>query len=286
MSRNCRSRIKCLACKGQHHVAICPNKSCPRAEDSTPSSGFETTTTLNPEASPYNPPTTSTLWTSLGNTGYCIQSRLPLEDAESSNCDGHRQPEVLHYRVREQLALTTAGERCLTIATFGATQGGRRVYKYVKVGLKLKSGLSQTLTLFSVPTICEPLTCHPLVDCREAYPHLSGLEFADELEDGQELHVDILVGSDCYWDLITGRIQRGSDGPVAIDTKLRWVLSGPISIPGNTDASLNLMTHALLGNSQHSEEQTLDETMKSFWELESFGIPATDRSLYDEFRDS
>ena len=164
----------------------------------------------------------------------------------------------------------------MTIMTFGATQGGKRVCEYVQVGFKLKKGQSQILTLFSVPTICEPLTCHPLVDCRDAYPHLSGLEFVDEPEDGQELHVDILVGSDHYWDLITGRVQSGSDGPVAIDTKFGWVLSGPISIPGHTDTSLNLMLHTLLGNSQHSEEQTLNETMKSFWELESFGIPDTD----------
>ena len=66
VSRDCRSRIKCLSCKGQHHVAICPNKSNPRAEESNTSSGSETTTTLNPEAAPYDPPTTRTLWTYSG----------------------------------------------------------------------------------------------------------------------------------------------------------------------------------------------------------------------------
>ena len=43
------------------------------------------------------------------------------------------------------------------------------------------------------------------------------------------------------------------------------------------------MTHTLQVSSQHPEEHTLNETLKSFWELESFGIPATDPSLYDEF---
>ena len=63
----------------------------------------------------------------------------------------------------------------------------RKAGLYVKVGFNLKS---QILTLLSVPTIREPLTCHP----RDASPHLSGLKFADEPEDGQELGVDILVG--------------------------------------------------------------------------------------------
>ena len=135
--------------------------------------------------------------------------------------------------------------------------------------VQLKNGQNQIFTMLS---ICELLVCHSLVNCRDAYPHLSELEFADEPEVGQQL---ILIGSDHYWDLITGRVQRGIDGPVAIDTKLVWVLSGPISIPGQTDTSLSL---ALLLNPRLTEEKTLDETMKSFWELEACGIPSTDRS--------
>ena len=173
------------------------------------------------------------------------------------------------HRAREQLALATSGEQCMTIMTFGASQGGSLVCEYVKVGFKLNK--SQLLTL-----LCERLTSHCLITCQDLYPHLNGLEFADEPGDGQELHVDILVGLDHYWDLITGRLRQGSNGSVAIDTKLEWVLSVPISIPGHTDTSLNLMTHALLANAQLSVEQTLNKTMKYFWKLESFGIPDAD----------
>ena len=189
-------------------------------------------------------------------------------------------------RVRKQLALTPAGERHMTIMTFGATQGGKQVCEYVRVGLQLRNGQGQIVTLFSVPEICEPLVSHPIVDCRRVYPHLRGLEFADESDDVQKLHVDILIGSDYYWDLITGQVQRGTNGPVAIDTKLGWVLSGPISIPGQTETSQGLMTHSLHVSSQFSEARTLNETLKSFWELESFGIPSADRSLYDELCDT
>ena len=171
----------------------------------------------------------------------------------------------------------------MTIMMFGATQGG---CDYVKVGLMLRNGQSQSLMLFSVPTICEPLASHALVDCREIYPHLAGLEFADVPGGTQELHVDILIGSNHYWDLITGKVQRGTDGPVAIDTKLGWVLSGPISVSCQTHTALSLVTHALTVDSQLLEAQTLDETMKSFWELESFGIPTADRSLYNELCDT
>lgn len=155
----------------------------------------------------------------------------------------------------------------------------------MNVGFKLKNGQTQLLTLFTVPIICGPLIPHHLVKYREGYPHLEGLEFADDPGDFQQLHVDILIGSDYYWDLITGRLQRGGDGPVAIQIKLRWVLSGPTSTPDQAESSHSLMTHVL-----HVDGQLLDaalnDTMKSFWELESFGIPNVDRSLYDEYRDT
>ena len=142
------------------------------------------------------------------------------------------------------------------------------------------------VTLFFVPMICEPLTSHPLVDCRETSFHLTGLELADDPGDNQSLRVDILIGSDHYWDLITGRLQRGADGPVVIKMKLGWVLSGPVAVSGQMDELHNLVVHTLHIGAPTPEMQTLDDTMKSFWELESFGIPSTDRSLYDELQDT
>ena len=106
---------------------------------------------------------------------------------------------------------------------------------------------------------------------------------ADEFEDIDKLQVDLLIGSDYYWDFITGTILRGSDGPVAIDTRLGWVLSGQVSCPEET---CSLVTHNLHASSAVSELQTLSETMKSFWDLECSGLPETDRSLYDEFCDT
>ena len=38
------------------------------------------------------------------------------------------------------------------------------------------------------------------------------------------IDIDILVGSDQYWSLVSGRVVRGEHGPIAIETKLGWVL--------------------------------------------------------------
>ena len=58
---------------------------------------------------------------------------------------------------------------------------------------------------------------------------LKGLKLADTADASDKLEVDVLIGSDLYWNLVTGRVIRGKSGPIAIHTKVGWVLSGPIS---------------------------------------------------------
>ena len=83
-----------------------------------------------------------------------------------------------------------------------------------------------TMSLFIVPIICEPLIGQPIDVCIN--PHLTGLELADWADQGSGLEVDTLIGSDYCWDLVTGAVSKSTDGPTAIQTKLGWVLSGPL----------------------------------------------------------
>jgi len=46
----------------------------------------------------------------------------------------------------------------------------------------------------------------------------SSLDLADFLRVGEELQIDTLIGSDHYWQLVTGRVVRGESGPTAIHT--------------------------------------------------------------------
>ena len=85
---------------------------------------------------------------------------------------------------------------------------------------------------------------------------------------------------------LVDRLKRGKDGPVAIETMLGWVLFGPVAIAGQTDEMHSLVVHTLQISAPTPEMQSLDSTMKSFWDLESFVVPCTDRSLYDELRDT
>ena len=57
------------------------------------------------------------------------------------------------------------------------------------------------------------------------YPHFYGLKLADYSNSLDSINV--LIGSDYYWNFVTNEIVRGDSGPTAINSKFGWILSGP-----------------------------------------------------------
>ena len=189
--------------------------------------------------------------------------------------------------VAKGLSLTSEDKKSLTIMTFGSKREQNCVCDLVKLGLTTKDGTSKQLTLFTVPIICEPIACQPISICCNDFDHLAGMDLADYSDGNECLDVDILIGSDQYWELVTGETRRGNSGPVAICTKLGWVLSGPTASNTTTDVPAScLVTHSLRVVGLSSKLQQLDNRIKSFWELESFGISASEHSVYDDFGSS
>jgi hypothetical protein len=109
--------------------------------------------------------------------------------------------------------------------------------------VQTKVGSDKDVDLFVVPHICETLTRLHIDKCWKPFAHLAGLELADDPEE-ETLGIDILIGSDLYWEFVTGENRRGESGPIAINTTLGWVLSGPASLAKDTTASL-ITVHTL-----------------------------------------
>ena len=92
------------------------------------------------------------------------------------------------------------------------------------------------------------------------------------------MSVDILIGSDYYWNIIENKVVRGESGPVAIKSKVGYILSASfyISAISNSTAfvcykikcSYKIVTH------------TLHKTVEKFWGIEKIGIEEN-RSVYN-----
>ncbi|XP_068723357.1 uncharacterized protein [Montipora capricornis] len=99
-------------------------------------------------------------------------------------------------------------------------------------------------------------------------------ELADHSEPGQE-SIDILIGSDYYWDLVTNEITQGEFGPTAVNSKFGWLISGPTNMRNtghdNTTAS-NLVISGELFFDDAKEGDEITDMLKKFWETDSIGI--------------
>ena len=198
--------------------------------------------------------------------------------------DGGSQKSYISERARGLLNLEATEEKSLSIATFGSAKGSTKVCPIVSVGMCLRGYPSMSLTLYVMPTICEPLVGQPVSACVKQYPHLLGLELADSSNSGSRMPIDMLIGSDYYWQLVTGSVCRGANGPIAVHTKLGWVLSGPSLCDKSGRCAMNLsVTHVLHSETHSVEPCALDEQLRAFWELEALGIQDEEKTLYDDF---
>ena len=98
--------------------------------------------------------------------------------------------------------------------------------------------------------------------------------------------IDVLIGADFYWSLMTDDIIRLDDRLVAIRSKLGDMLSGFIVGDEKVNNSSNCV-HVLNvdvnnDNLMSMEENiSLNEKVENFWNLDTLGIVNNEKSVYD-----
>ena len=109
--------------------------------------------------------------------------------------------------------------------------------------------------------ICSPL---PSAVDSQRYSHLNRLTLADS--DNSQEAIDILIGSNFYWNIVIGEIRKGEDGPVAVNSKFGWLFSGPIQSTASlrTIHSNVVITGNFTSPFQCNEDTKLVAALKGF----------------------
>ena len=99
------------------------------------------------------------------------------------------------------------------------------------------------------PTICNTVKGQNIDLPVEQTEFVKGLQLVDTGQHSPESKIDILIGSDCYWKVVTGEVKRDSRSEmVAINTVFGWCLSGPFKSKNNnneSNVSLVSSTHVM-----------------------------------------
>lgn len=290
LSRECRSKDRCQHCRGKHHTAVCRQEERGKPTSTRAQGGggqhqerrasqlrVRITTPPPEDSSPSNTLLAAATSQVLLQTAVV---RIYRPGSSPSNykeiravLDGGSQRTYMSERVAKELNLPSKRIDKISIKTFGDKEGDQRTCEVVDFTLKTRYREDLDMEALVTPVICDPLSQQPTKSARDKHQHLRGLKLADPNDVDDTLPVDLLIGADFYWSMVTGTIRRGRSGPTAIQTRVGWVLSGPTGeATATTTTNLIFTSTHLLKVHTTPVEDTLDATLERFWDLETMGI--------------
>ena len=286
MVRHCRSNTRCSKCQRRHNTTICEGKSSAQEQpkrSARSASGPSSTTAV----------TAATISTSgaillqtaraqvhaIANKEVSLSARIIL--------DGGSQRSYITSTVSDALQLQPSGQEMLTINGFGSSENGESVERsVVALGIKCIDGSSIMVSCIAIPSICPPIQQQYPLEAVRSCKEFKRLNLADDC--AGTAPVDILIGADYYWQIVSGDMLHSDTGTIALSTRLGWVLSGPvpsITAAGETMSALvTTQRHTTPSVSAEEPDDALLQQMKLFWELESLGIKMNDPSVLETFQ--
>ena len=243
ISRNCRSNSRCSNCRGRHHSSICTtnqgqsSSGRPPTAPSTSANAVQSSTTTAVCLNPHTPVLLQTAMMVIDDA-----SQGPVTTMEvRAILDTGSQRSYVKSDIRDALNLKCLRSESLIIKPFGADRENPRLCDVVELQITTRDGESLVLSAVVVPHICDPVRAQPLATSKRMYDHISSLDLADPGDVKGELAIDVLIGSDNYWNLVTGKVLKGACGPTAIEIRLGWVLSGPVEGVTDEDTIVNVV---------------------------------------------
>jgi hypothetical protein len=104
--------------------------------------------------------------------------------------------------------LPTSGTEEVEVKTFGKVTAQRHACEVVCSNVIARDGYSLKLSALVVPYICGTIVKPSIEDILGRYPHLAPLDLADRTS-SEPMAVDVLIGADQYWSLVSGRVVQG-----------------------------------------------------------------------------
>lgn len=170
----------------------------------------------------------------------------------------------------QMLQLSTLNQR-IEVKPFG---GGASIYANKVVELNLKSIHNDSFRVTAPAVVMKTLTDflpsnYVKVD---KWSHIEGLQLADP-EFFKPSKIDLVLGADVYYCALMEGLRKGPIGtPMAQQTELGWILSGPLAINKEMSSTI-VQNHVTIG---------LNESIQRFFELES--VPeVTVKSKEDQY---
>ena len=150
-----------------------------QGQDRTPSSTFPSLAqgaALNPDTPPFKSTSTNFCASQVNSVllqtaRACIYNMAAPHHSIEVRCGS--QWAYLSEHAMKLLQLEPTGEHQHSIASFCSSQERLQGYPFVEVGMRTQEILPLVLSLYVVPTICQPLVSQLIATCAAEAPHLT-----------------------------------------------------------------------------------------------------------------
>ena len=250
-------KVCCKVCNGGHNEFIHTSKPKPDRKRNTPHEKTATSMASSSASSSSPISDSDVLLQTLEITVEGKGGKVKVNALFDTGADRTYVSESVVQKVKPEWVET----RPLSYASFGADSLSKTEDRHV-YSLCLQGGDGRVpVNATCIPSICVPVS-------KPSIPsHLllnSELSNVVTVSPGGQVKIDVLIGLDMYWRIMTGPVRRLSPDLVAQKSKLGWVVSG--AVPSSGGNSVKSVSHQLLC------QGTCIPAHESFWDLESIGI--------------
>ena len=267
MSKSCYSKKRCSRCNVIHYLALFKSTGIDGHKPSGTDPTEENTSKRNPEKEDSTISEGSTLVCSMHTSQDTILLQSALVDvaAGSRSCQARLLFNSGSQRYVQDLANKIGAQPFkkeeLLVSTFGHDKRTKANFKMVRVCL-MANGEGIIINPLVTPVI-PPLIFTHVQDDDLNFPYFRGLRLADPVRTRGPLEIDIIIGNDYYGSLVTREIIKG-DGPMAMNSKFGWLLSGP-AIQAERPTEI-VETHCYrIEVKPAQDDETLNQILPRFW---------------------
>ena len=216
-----RCKSKCAQCQKYHHKLICP----PSSPSSQPQS--------DKQEHSFKKASTCTSSSTLSSSDFSASHSSVLLKTICVSVKGKRGKEVkanilfdtgadrtyISKKLVDQIMPEWIESTMISFASFGADAPSDAIKRDV---------YSVWLGGECVRATCVPHICAPIYQPSIPHSILQSMPGLIEAKPGETLTIDLLVGMDCYWRLMTGKTKFLTPNLAAQKSKLGWIVSGNV----------------------------------------------------------
>ncbi|XP_042892723.1 uncharacterized protein LOC122266866 [Penaeus japonicus] len=256
-SRFCKAQIKCASCEGNHNTLMCGVKLdfSPRQEEVNKGQKSDNVTLMSSQGGSCTVLQTAKVKV-CGTDGRIVTAKVLFDNG----ADRSYISSSFVKKCKPQWLTSNP----IPYSSFGGHSAGKEELRNVfKISMLDKDNNVVPVITAEIPKICQPLV-RPVVP-NHVLNSFSHVELADDYNSASPMVIDVLIGLDYYWTLISAADAIQKECVVAMRSIFGYVLSGRLPDSAHT-------------TSRYSETQLLcisplsDSDLCKFWDLETVGI--------------